>query len=177
VKERNCSTLDADDIPDHFSHVHFAFIDLSFDFVPSTARFQDQFDKFTKRKDWKRIASFGGWSFSAELPTYRIFRDGVLPQNRERFATNVVKWVVASGLDGVDFDWEYPGEPDIPDIPPDGPEKGIDYLEFLKLVRQILPRDKTLSIAAPASYWYLLRAFPIADMAKVVDYFIYMTYE
>jgi len=54
VKERNYSTLDAD-ILDHFSHVHFAFADLSTDVMPSAARFQDQFDKFTKRKDWKRM--------------------------------------------------------------------------------------------------------------------------
>lgn len=33
-----------------------------------------------------------------------------------------------------------------------------------------------MSIAAPASYWYL-KAFPIAAMSKVVDYIIYMTYD
>jgi GH18 family chitinase len=135
VKDRNCSTLDADDIPDHFSHVYFAFVDISPNGVPSTARFQDQFDKFTKRKDWKRIASFGGWLFSTELPIYRIFRNGTVPPNCKRFTTKVVKWVVANGLDGVDFDWEYPGEPDTSVTPPKGPEKGIDYLEILKLVR------------------------------------------
>lgn len=31
-------------------------------------------------------------------------------------------------------------------------------------------------MAAPASYWYL-KAFPIADMAKEVDYIVYMTYD
>jgi hypothetical protein len=174
--KRNCSTLDADDIPNHFTHVHYAFVDLSPDGVPDPSRNQDQFVKFKNRRDWKRIPSFGGWAYSTELGTYRIMRDGVLSANRERFATNIVKWVVSNGFDGVDFDWEYPGEPDIPDIPPEGPEKGKDYLEFLKLVRQKLPRDKTLSIAAPASFWYL-KAFPISDIAKVVDYFIYMTYE
>lgn len=35
---------------------------------------------------------------------------------------------------------------------------------------------KTVSIAAPASYWYL-RAFPIAEMSKVVDYIVFMTYD
>lgn len=34
----------------------------------------------------------------------------------------------------------------------------------------------TLSIAAPASYWYL-KAFPIARMAQVLDYIVYMTYD
>lgn len=36
--------------------------------------------------------------------------------------------------------------------------------------------DKTVSIAAPASYWYL-KAFPIDRIAAVIDYIIYMTYD
>lgn len=35
---------------------------------------------------------------------------------------------------------------------------------------------QTLSIAAPASYWYL-RVFPIKEIGEVVDYIIYMTYD
>jgi GH18 family chitinase len=36
--------------------------------------------------------------------------------------------------------------------------------------------DKSLSIALPASYWYL-KTFPIAKMSDYVSYFIYMTYD
>jgi GH18 family chitinase len=46
----------------------------------------------------------------------------------------------------------------------------------LKLVRSKLPSGKTLSIAAPASFWYL-KQFPIKEIADVVDYIIYMTYD
>lgn len=38
------------------------------------------------------------------------------------------------------------------------------------------PDGKSLSIAAPASYWYL-KAFPIDKMADVLDYIVYMTYD
>ena len=34
----------------------------------------------------------------------------------------------------------------------------------------------TLSIAAPASFWYL-KGFPIDKMAKVLDYIVFMTYD
>lgn len=34
----------------------------------------------------------------------------------------------------------------------------------------------TLSMAAPASYWYL-KAFPIHNMSSYVDYIVYMTYD
>lgn len=33
-----------------------------------------------------------------------------------------------------------------------------------------------MGLAAPASYWYL-KGFPIAEMSKVLDYIIYMTYD
>jgi hypothetical protein len=64
----------------------------------------------------------------------------------------------------------------MPDIPPADPIDGPNYLAFLKLLRAALPTDKSLSIAAPASYWYL-RAFPIKDIGTVVDYIVYMTYD
>jgi chitinase len=99
-----------------------------------------------------------------------------------------VEFITANHLDGVDFDWEYPGvslrpsplrffiplikltllqAQDIPGIPPDSTDSGKNYLEFLKLVRSKLPSDKTMSIAAPASYWYL-KSFPIKEIADVV---------
>lgn len=74
-------------------------------------------------------------------------------------------------LDRVDFDWEYPGATDIPGIPLGSPSDGPNYLSFLQEVRALLPAGKTLSIAAPASYWYL-RGFPIADMAAILDYIV-----
>jgi GH18 family chitinase len=71
---------------------------------------------------------------------------------------------------------EYPGAKDIPGIPSADPIDGELYLALLKSIRRKLPASKTLSIAAPASYWYL-KAFPIAEIAKVVDYIVYMTYD
>jgi hypothetical protein len=39
----------------------------------------------------------------------------------------------------------------------------------------LLP-GKTVSIAAPSSYWYL-KNYPIAEIAEVIDYIIFMTYD
>jgi GH18 family chitinase len=66
--------------------------------------------------------------------------------------------------------------PDIPGIPAGDAGDGGRYLSFLKRVRQLLPSEKTLSIAAPASYWYL-KGFPIKEISDVVDYIVYMTYD
>lgn len=35
---------------------------------------------------------------------------------------------------------------------------------------------KSLSIAAPASYWYL-KGFPIAEISQIVDYIVFMAYD
>lgn len=53
---------------------------------------------------------------------------------------------------------------------------GIAYLKFLTVLKEKLGKDKSVSIAAPASYWYL-KAFPIDRIAAVIDYIVYMTYD
>lgn len=67
-------------------------------------------------------------------------------------------------------------QPDIPGIPPGEPSDGPNYLEFLRSLHTELGPDKSISIAAPASYWYL-KEFPIKQMSEVVDYIVYMTYD
>ncbi|KAL4758186.1 chitinase [Aspergillus foveolatus] len=58
-------------------------------------------------------------------------------------------------LDGVDSDWEYTGAPDLPDFDPGTEEEGPNYLAFLVVFKN----------------------FPISQIAKVVDYIVYMTYD
>lgn len=177
-QDRPCLNMDINDIKtDSYSHVHFAFANITAnDFQVDVANVQDQFDKLVALQGIKRILSFGGWSFSTSQDSFPIFRQSVTTANRQTFASNVVSFVKQHNLDGVDFDWEYPGAPDIPGIPAGSKDDGKNYLEFLKMVREGLPSDKSLSVAAPASFWYL-KGFPIKDIAEVVDYIIYMTYD
>lgn len=121
-------------------------------------------------------ASFGGWSFSTSQDSYPIFREGATAENRNTFIASVVAYVKQYGLDGVDFDWEYLGVPDIPGIPPGSPDDGMNYLLFLADLKMALPAGVSLSIAAPASCWYL-QGFAIDTVGIVVDYIIYMTYD
>lgn len=90
-------------------------------------------------------------------------------------ASNIANFIKSNKLDGVDIDWEYPGAPDIPGIPAASTSDGANYLAFLVVLKNLLS-GKSLSIAAPASYWYL-KGFPIKDMAPIVDYIVYMTYD
>ncbi|KAL7946058.1 glycoside hydrolase family 18 protein [Trichoderma barbatum] len=97
------------------------------------------FEHFRGLSGIKRIAAFGGWSFSVGVDTYATLRQAIKPEHCELFAVEVVNFLKSNNLDGVDFDWEYPGATDLP-IPagsPDDPK---------------LPIGMTLSIAAPALY-------------------------
>lgn len=159
-----------------YTHMHWAFANIDTStWSPTINDTYKQWDGF-KSLSLKKIISFGGWGFSTEPATYDILRQAVGKENRGAFVDKIVEFLNKEGLDGVDIDWEYPGAPDIPGIPPGKEDDGINYLEFLKLLRSKIPKGKSISIAAPASYWYL-KAFPIDQMAKELDYIVYMTYD
>ncbi|KAH6844618.1 glycoside hydrolase superfamily [Chaetomium sp. MPI-CAGE-AT-0009] len=156
--------------------LHFAFGNITADYHVDVSGLQSAYNDFKALTGVKRIICFGGWTFSTDWDTYPIFREGVTPEQRYAFAQNVVNFVVSEGLDGVDFDWEYPGAPDLPNILPASEQNGQDYLSFLRDVRQLLPSHLSMGVAAPASFWYL-KGSPLGEMAEVVDYIIYMTYD
>lgn len=162
-----------------WDHIHFAFANITDDFEVDISSVENEFDQFKKYSSpgkKPKVLSFGGWSFSTDMDSYAIFRKGVTDEQRSLFASNVAKFADSNDLDGLDFDWEYPGAPDIPGIPAGDEGDGDRYLQFLKEVRDKLSSDKTLSIAAPSSYWYL-KGFPIKNISSVVDYIVYMTYD
>ncbi|KAH8430878.1 uncharacterized protein LDX57_008542 [Aspergillus melleus] len=175
--ERECLNMDIDyfDIS-AYSHLHFAFAEITEDYQVDVSVVQSQFDRLLSMGEVHRVLSFGGWSFSTEADSFPIFREGVTDANRELFATNVVNFIVDHDLEGVDFDWKYPKAPDIPEIFAGDESDGERYLQFLKLVREKLSDSKILTIAAPASFWYL-KSFSIAEISKVVDYIVYMAYD
>ncbi|EPE09530.1 glycoside hydrolase family 18 protein [Ophiostoma piceae UAMH 11346] len=176
---RNCLYQDHSQIDtSKYTHVHFSFATVSADY--STVSVGDvlgeyEFNAFTRLSGIKRILTFGGWAFSTEPATYMIFREGVTAANRVKLAKTIANFIIDHDLDGVDIDWEYPGAPDIPGIPAGGKDDGDNYLSFLVVLKNLLP-GKSVSIAAPASYWYL-KAFPIKKIGDIVDYVIYMTYD
>ncbi|KAH7017951.1 killer toxin alpha/beta, partial [Microdochium trichocladiopsis] len=177
---RSCLHLRASNanVGEKYTIIHWAFLELNSDYTVKIADEYGQWDEFVALTSAKRVVSFGGWAFSNDPPTYDVLRQAMSPANRDTFANSIVQFLDKYKLDGVDFDWEYPGATDIPGTPPGLATDGATYLRFLQLMRQKLPRTtgKTLSIAAPASYWYL-KQFPIKLMAASLDYVVYMTYD
>ncbi|KAL3477790.1 glycoside hydrolase superfamily [Aspergillus californicus] len=177
--DRSCANMDVSKMTDdgYYTHVHWAFGNITESYEVDVSGLQEQFDGLLELQDIKRIMSFGGWGFSTDAYTHQIFRTGVRDGNRQILAANVVEFIVDNDLDGVDFDWEYPGAQDIPDIDPDNLDSGENYAAFLKLVREQLPDDKSMSMALPASYWYLKGFDPVTQFEDYIDYYVYMTYD
>jgi hypothetical protein len=93
-----------------YTHIHFAFPDITPQFTVDVSKVQDQFDSFKALSGLKKIVSFGGWEFSNYKDSYAIFRTMVATEvNRQKAARNVIRFLTEHNLDGLDFDWEYPG--------------------------------------------------------------------
>lgn len=64
-----------------------------------------------------------------------------------------------------------------PDFSPAGsPSDSDGFFLLLDELHDKIPAGKTISITAPASFWYL-QYFPIQALTLVVDYIVYMTYD
>ncbi|KAK4186790.1 hypothetical protein QBC35DRAFT_464390 [Podospora australis] len=162
-----------------YNIIHWAFAEI--DTKDWTVKIVDQFNQWEKFKEGEagkvqRVISFGGWGYSTEPETYDILRQAMSPANRNTFAKNVAKFLDTEGLEGVDFDWEYPGNTDIEGAEGNPADVG-NYLKFLTIMKsELAGTGRTLSIAAPASFWYL-KPFPIKQMAVLLDYIVFMTYD
>lgn len=160
-----------------YTHIHYSFITLNKDFSINIDEVADQLPLFRGMVGIKKIVALGGWAFSTDPSSYTIFRDAVSSQiNRQTLISNVVKFLDDYNLDGIDWDWEYPNEPDIPGIPKGSESETTGYFLLLDELKQKLTSGKTVSITAPASFWYL-QYFPIQALSLVVDYIVYMTYD
>ncbi|KAK1763783.1 glycoside hydrolase superfamily [Phialemonium atrogriseum] len=149
---RPCLHMDVVDAPsDQYSIIHFSFAVIApgtWDVViPPDS--QHQFDLFVTRE-------VGGMKKGTAT---------FLP----------VRWL-SSSRNTISTAWTSTGNiPELqtsPNIPLGGANEGTNYLALLKAIKSQIPSGKTISIAAPASYWYL-KAFPIKDISAVVDYIDY----
>lgn len=74
--ERPCLWMDITDFDqDRYTHIHFAFANVTSNLAVDVGSVQTQFNKFKTLRKSKRILSFGGWAQSTSKTTFQIFRD------------------------------------------------------------------------------------------------------
>ena len=126
-------------------------------------------------KDLKILISVGGWGWS------KNFSDAVLTENsRQVFANSAIDFMLRHKIDGVDLDWEYPGQ--IGDNNVFRPEDKENFTAILKLLREKLDSISTgnshylLTIATGANQNYLDHT-NMKEAQKYLDFINIMTYD
>ncbi len=125
------------------------------------------------------LLSVGGWSWSDH------FSDAALTAaSRQQFAQSAVALVRAHHLDGLDLDWEYPGQPGEGNVY--RPEDATTFTLLLDAVRNALDaaaeeegradRPYLLTIAAAAGERYLDHT-EMAEAQRPLDFVNLMTYD
>lgn len=103
-------------------------------------------------------------------------------ESRQRFARNIATMVDATGADGVDIDWEYPGGngEDYKQIPNTEKAWEIDaYPRLLSAIRKAIAPGKLISAAVPGIPRDMLAFTPatLPSIMEHVDFLNVMTYD
>ena len=118
--QRGCQAVQPEDLNlNYFTSINLAFSYFdsnTFQITPSDSNEGSLYSRFTALKQKKTglqtWISIGGWSFT-DPPTAGSFSKMVSTQaNRQAFVNNAVAFMKQYGFDGMDIDWEYPGESD-----------------------------------------------------------------
>ncbi|KAL6885783.1 chitinase [Trichoderma evansii] len=135
TSNRRCNALRPEEIPyGAYTHLIFSFATIN-------------------PKLFEIWVAFGGWAFNDPGPTQTIFSDVAASEaNTETFLSSLVKLMDKFNFDGVDIDWEYP-------VAADRHGRDEDYeniVTFMKKLRARMDKYRRgVSMALPASYWYL----------------------
>lgn len=170
---------------DQLTHINYAFANIEDGKViegrPSDSlEFQGLQKLRVKHPHLKILVSVGGWSWSDH------FSDAALtPESRERFAQSAVDFLVRYKLDGIDLDWEYPGQRGEDNV--FRPEDKQNFTLLLKAVREKLDAQSKLdgrtgaykyllTIASGANQRYLDHT-NMAEAHQYLDFVNIMTYD
>ena len=164
------------------THINYAFVNVQDSMAWLTNRETDtvNFRILNQLKevnpDLKILISIGGWSWSGN------FSDAVLtPESRSKFAKTSVEIVADHDLDGVDIDWEYPGQ--IGDNNVFRPEDKQNYTLMFEALRKELDKlsevtgkyyELTTAVGANNKY---IEHTEMDKAVKYLDYVNLMTYD
>jgi len=163
-----------------YNSVKYAFASTTPD--PSVIGFEDsdkaflpQFVEEAHMNGVKAMLAIGGWGGS------KYFSPAVATEaNRTAFAKAIMGVVSQYGLDGIEFDWEYPAKQGI-GCNVIAPNDSDNFLLFLQTLRdQDCAQDITISAAVSIVPFIGLDGTPMKDVSafdKVLDYIEIMNYD
>ncbi|MDF2158326.1 glycoside hydrolase family 18 protein [Algoriphagus sp. CAU 1675] len=175
----------ADQIPaEKLTHVNYAFADVKDGLVmhidDNKERDSLNFLMLNQLKernpDLKILVSIGGWTRS------KGFSDAVLTsESIKKLTDSGVDFLIKYQLDGLDFDWEYPGLPG--DNNPFRPEDKENFVSMLKSFRAALDSlgqlhgKHYLTTIASGGFRNYLEVNDMAEAQKYLDFVNIMAYD
>ncbi|KAJ5096660.1 hypothetical protein N7456_007381 [Penicillium angulare] len=176
---KECDSFRPEDIPvKAITHLNIAFggIKDSRVTIDSSEMIQRIVKLKRKNRSLKVILAVGGWAFSDPGSTRTAWSDMASTEDtRSKFIKSVMNLLDTYDVDGIDLDWEYP-------VADDRGGKDADYKNYVSLLKEMRSSFDdhnpawTISIAIPASYWYL-QHFDVAGLEPNVDWFNLMSYD
>jgi len=189
-RPKSCNKVDPSDLEgiENFTHLIYSFASISTDhrLEPWGGNYGEEkilFQKFNalkeSNKELKTLIAVGGWYFNEKEGTkYRFSDTAATLESRSTFANSAVDFCREYGFDGVNLDWEYPGDEN----------RGgttADYGNYVLLVQAIREAfddvsyvlHLELSMAIPISYFYLEKGYNLIALNSKVDYFNVMSYD
>lgn len=100
-------------------------------------------------------------------------------ESRETFASNIKDAYEKFHLDGIDIDWEYPGQQGSGGNLVD-PYDSRNFLSFLQVLRDVLPPDARITAAAQTVPFTDASGDPlkdVSDFVHVLDWILIMNYD
>jgi len=136
----------------------------------SDADLLPQFVSLAKQNGVSAMVSVGGWAGSQYFST-----DVGSEENRTAFVKTITDFVQAYELDGVDFDWEYPGNQGIGCNVVSSNDTS-NFLSFLQALRaDPVGSNITITASTPLTPW--VGATNVSDFADVLDWINVMNYD
>lgn len=157
-----------------FDYVFYAFAvpTSSGSITIDDASMLKRFVKAAHAGNTKAILSLGGWGQS------NGFSNSVSSDSaRSKFITNVLKVISTYNLDGVDFDWEYPGNVQ---GGTSNPKDTGNFQTFLQQLRAKIPSGKLMTAAVPQEVWQASNGKPVGSVARAggaLDHIVLMNYD
>ena len=115
------------------------------------------------------MIALGGWTEGSEKYS-KMAKD---PKLRTQFVQSVVDFVGKHGFDGIDVDWEYPGQR--------GGDIKVDKQDFTALLRELKealdPHGYLLSAAVSPGKAIIDTAYEIKEIDELLDFYSVMTYD
>ncbi|GHB31617.1 glycoside hydrolase family 18 protein [Mongoliitalea lutea] len=179
-KNLDVSTID----PFAFTHINYAFANVVNGIVTEgEGRFeQDSLNLLALNSlksgnpDLKILISIGGWTWS------KGFSDAVItPEGRKKLTDSAIEYLIKHRLDGLDFDWEYPGIPG-----DDNPYRDEDRENFVSMLQSVrtaldslgyLHNRHYLQTIASGGFQEYVDANNLGEAQQYLDFINIMTYD